>query len=239
MPIEVTTIPFEEYLSVVPHRESSEVNFKEERFALFPTIWPPPNTLFIEWTYTIDLDRELFSVDHEIHFPLSAIPDTWIRELNFSRGRKDDDDDVLIPHAIDISYPKLVVDETYIQLYEKANCSILQVDSEVSDPQFSLNSAYEGLCLELLNIFIDFNQPLFTTISSWGPEDLPFKEMALVLLFLADRYSFSLLPSSLPKEDYDIGVACPTTLSFWFAGAFVYLSKTMQFEDLQLDMFLN
>ena len=81
-PIEVITIPFEEYLSVVPLKKSPKAEFRVGGFLLSPTIWPPPNTLFIEWTYTIDLDRELFSVDHEIHFPLSAIPDTWIRELH-------------------------------------------------------------------------------------------------------------------------------------------------------------
>ena len=229
-PIEVTTIPFEEYLSVIPLKESSEADFEVREFALFPTIWPPPNTLFIEWIYTIDLDRELFSVDHEIHFPLSAIPNTWIRELNLIRGDDDDDDDhvALVPQAIDISYPKLAVDETYVQLYEKANCSILQV--EVSDFQLNVR---EGLCFELAIRFIKSNRPLFSTISSWGPEDVPFKGLAFVLLLLADHYSFSFLPltsSSTDRddEDYNVGVACPTTSSFWFAGAFVYLTTHLK-----------
>ena len=176
-PIEVTTIPFEECLSVVPLKEFSKVDHWNE-FALFPTIWPPPNTLFIEWTYTIDQDCELSSVDHEIGFPLSAIPATWIRELNLIRGKVDDDSDVSIPQAIDINFPKLAVDETHAQLYEKTNCSILQV--EVSDAQFSLNSVHEGLCFELANFFIKYNQPVFSTISSWGPEEVPFKELAFV-----------------------------------------------------------
>jgi hypothetical protein len=203
-----------------------------EEFVLFPSIWPPPNTLFIEWTYTIDLDRELFSVDHEIHFPLSEIPDTWIRELNLIRGKVDDDSDVLIPQAIDISFPKPAVNETQVQLYEKTNCSILQV--EVSDAQFSLNSVHERLYFELAKFFIKYNRPVFSTISSWGPEEVPFKELAFVLLVLADRYSFSLLPSSLPKDiDTDIGVACPTISSFWFAGAFVYLTTHLKDDALR------
>ena len=230
-PIEVTTIPFEEYLSVVPLTNFLKVDYEAEGLSLFPTIWPPPNTLFIEWTYTIDLDRELFSVDHEIHYPLSAIPNTWIREINLIRkgtdSDGDDDDDVLIRQAIDISYPKPAVDETYVQLYEKANCSLLQV--EVSDAQSSLNSVHEGLCFELAKIFIESNEFVFKKISSWGPEDVPFKELAFVLLLLSDRYSFSLLPPSLTeKAGYDIGIACPTTSSFWFAGAFVYLTTHLR-----------
>lgn len=231
--LEVTTIPFEEYLSVVPFKEYSKVNldFEGKRFYLFPSIWPPSNTLLIEWTYTIDLDRELFSVDHQIHFPLSAIPDTWIREINLIRRLGDDDDDdddddlMLVRQAIDISYPKLAADETYVQLYEKANCSIFQVE----ESDYNFNSAYEGLCFELTNIFIEFIRPLFSSISSWGPEDVPFKELAFVLLLLADRYSFSLLPSSSPYDyEMPVGVAYPTTSSFWFAGAFVYLTTHLK-----------
>ena len=232
-PIEVATIPFEEYLSVVPLKESSKVDldFEGGEFALFPSIWPPPNTLFIQWTYTIDLDRELFSVNHKVHFSLSTIPDTWIREVNLILGEIDDGDDdddvVLIPQAIDISYPKLAVDENYIQLYEKAKCSIFQV--EESHTQLNLNSAYEGLCFELAKSFAEFIQPLFPAISSWGPGDVPFKELAFALLLLADRYSFSLLPSSSPdEEDYDMGVAYPSTSSFWFAGTFVYLTTHLK-----------
>ena len=245
-PIVVTSVPFEEDLTVFPlGAVESGVDFEERGFELFPSIWPPPNTLFIEWTYTIDLDRELFSVDHEIHFPLSAIPDTWIRELNLIRGgdSEDDDDDndgvVIIPQAIDISYPKLAVDETYVELYKKANCSILQI--EVSDTRFSLNSVYEGLCFELTKAFIDstFKGSYFSksTFFSWGPEDVPFKQLAFAFLLLADRYSFSLSPFSssgendggtAEKNDNEIGVACPTSSSFWFAGIFVYLTTHLK-----------
>ena len=135
---------------------------------------------------------------------------------------------MLIIQAIDVSYPKLAVDETHVQLYEKANCSILQV--EVSDARFSLNSVHEGLCFELAKIFINHNWPVFSTISSWGPEDVPFKELAFILLLLADRYSFSLVPSSRPDDEgaNEKGVACPTTSSFWFAGAFVYLTTHLK-----------
>jgi hypothetical protein len=245
-PIEVTTIPFEEYLTVFPLGAGNPgVNYEEMGFTLFPSIWPPPNTLFIEWTYTIDLDRELFSVDHVIHFRLSAIPDTWIREINMIRRDDDDPDDddelVLIPQAIDI-IPKLAVDENYIQLYEKANCSILQVEV-LSDTQFSLTSVYEGLCLELVKNFMELNTELFSfrpkIISTWGPEDVRFKELAFVLLLLVDRHSFSILPLSSPGEDdyktadendYETGVACPATSSFWFAGTFVYLTAHLKDE---------
>lgn len=85
---------------------------------------------------------------------------------------------------------------------------------------------------ELAKFFIRHNRSVFSTISSWGPEDILFKELAFISLLFADRYSFSLLPLPTPdeedEEDTDKGVACPTTSSFWFAGAFVYLTTHLE-----------
>ena len=39
-----------------------------------PTYKPGMNDLWIEWTYTIDLDREVFSVDSGAHFHLRQMP---------------------------------------------------------------------------------------------------------------------------------------------------------------------
>lgn len=40
------------------------------------------NDLLIEWTYTIDLDREIFSIDNGCHFKLNKIPKyTWAEAL--------------------------------------------------------------------------------------------------------------------------------------------------------------
>ena len=55
------------------------------------------------------------------------------------------------------------------------------------------------------------------------------KELAFVLLLLADRYSFSLLPSASPdEEDHDMGLAYPSTSSYWFAGVFIYLTTHLK-----------
>jgi hypothetical protein len=58
--------------------------------------------------------------------------------------------------------------------------------------------------------------------------------LAFVLLLLVDRYSFSILPKSSPGEDdYETGVACPATSSFWFAGTFVYLTTHLKDEAVR------
>lgn len=47
------------------------------------------NDLWIQWTYTIDLDREIFSVDNGGHFKLNRIPrDVWIEALAIDSDNK-------------------------------------------------------------------------------------------------------------------------------------------------------
>lgn len=49
------------------------------------------NDLFIEFTYTLDLDREVFSVDDAAHFNLSKIPrgEQWIKYVDVDdEGRR-------------------------------------------------------------------------------------------------------------------------------------------------------
>ncbi|KAI9038050.1 uncharacterized protein KD926_011288 [Aspergillus affinis] len=43
-------------------------------------VMPDAEIWFIEWTYTLDLDREVFTVDNVLHFKLTKIPryDRWI-----------------------------------------------------------------------------------------------------------------------------------------------------------------
>lgn len=60
--------------------------------------WPPTQIVpyfgrivILEWTYTIDLDREVLSVDTSAHFKLSKIPRTnaWVKYLALDkRGRR-------------------------------------------------------------------------------------------------------------------------------------------------------
>ena len=48
-----------------------------------PIFFAPLNDLWIEWVYTFDLEKEIFTVDNGAHFKLDKIPrnDTWIEAL--------------------------------------------------------------------------------------------------------------------------------------------------------------
>jgi hypothetical protein len=64
----------------------------DDRLHLLPsTLCSTGRDLFIEWTYTIDLDREIFSVDMWIRFSMKEIPrDQWIKGFQINdAGRKE------------------------------------------------------------------------------------------------------------------------------------------------------
>ena len=47
-----------------------------------PSLLAPLNDLYIEWIYTVDLDREIFSVNNGAHFKLDQVPHIdWISSL--------------------------------------------------------------------------------------------------------------------------------------------------------------
>ena len=52
-------------------------NSLDDRLNKLPAFFSPTNNLFIEWSYVIDLDLDVFSVDMGAHFWLQKIPGAW------------------------------------------------------------------------------------------------------------------------------------------------------------------
>ena len=65
--------------------------------SMLPCYRPGFNDLFIEWMYTVDLDREIFSIDSVCHFKLNKIPkDDWIGVIAYD----DDGGKFIRPHLV-------------------------------------------------------------------------------------------------------------------------------------------
>ena len=72
---------YEEFLSVQPgiEKPTESPEFMQHQF---PSSLAPLNDTFIEWIYTVDLDREIFSVNNGAHFKLEQVPHIdWIKSL--------------------------------------------------------------------------------------------------------------------------------------------------------------
>ena len=62
---------YKDFLSVKPGNEiATKTNLPDFMLAKRPSLFPPLDEGRIEWIYTVDLDREIFSVSNEHHFKL-------------------------------------------------------------------------------------------------------------------------------------------------------------------------
>lgn len=93
-----------------------------------PSYRPIFNDIMIEWIYVIDLDREIFSIDHGAHLKLEIVPRLgWINALA-STGNGDR---LLLPDlSPECATTSLVVnsdspDEDLLRTYEALNIEIV------------------------------------------------------------------------------------------------------------------
>ena len=176
-----------------------------------PSYIPEFNDLLIEWVYVIDLDREIFSVDHGAHFQLDNIPrHGWINALD----RTDVLDKTYNGHRLvlpsllpDNTVTSLVVrpdspDVNLIRQYEKLDIKIVTPDGIKG---FHPARRHEPLfCARIFQIFQRTQERVLAHfLLGWKPDDFAFREIAFTILCLASgRQNVSLVGiSRLADED--------------------------------------
>ena len=89
-------ISYEDFLSVKPgNKVTNDVpDFMLEQL---PSSFTPLNEECLDWIYTVDLDREIFSVNNEDHFKLEQVPHIeWMDAI----GRASLVDQVSLPNPV-------------------------------------------------------------------------------------------------------------------------------------------
>ena len=139
---------------------------------------------WIEWTYTIDLDREVFSVNSGAHFTLNEIPGVWIESLSSDIiGNM-----FLLPQLIPAeSVATLVLDPpSFASSAHHLNLRMRLVKPK--NPDQPLHSYLPGTRLRwmLFNIIqASQRSDLSVALLGWHAQDLPFREFAFFILCLA------------------------------------------------------
>ena len=161
-----------------------------------PSYMPNFNDKFIEWVYVIDLDREIFSVDHGAHFKLGNIPRSgWIDALykTYKEHR------LVLPDLLpDNAVTSLVVtpdppDVQLMRLYEELDIEIVTSDGING---FHPAQRHEPLfCARIFQIFQRTQeQVLAHLLLGWKPDDFAFRELAFTIVCLASgRQNVSLV----------------------------------------------
>ncbi|KAL8938607.1 MAG: hypothetical protein Q9211_003132, partial [Gyalolechia sp. 1 TL-2023] len=152
----------------------------DARLEKFPT---PFLDLSIDFTYTFDLDHEVFSIDNSAHFHLQHIPrnSKWIDAVcldDFNRR---------------FVHPRLTTEESLASLAVD-NHTLLRTDcrdwktlptKEVT-AKANCEDVSSHLRLMLFDVFEDSQVPdLNVTLLSWTADDLLFRELAFFILCLA------------------------------------------------------
>ena len=153
--------------------------------------------LMIEWTYLIDLDREVFAVNSWIFFDLWDIPrERWIEAFEYDCGDRWVFSFDLVPEASDGLEPRRyfgdAADErdNYCAMYRLYESSVVQAisDCDLSSPSYLRQIvaviAFEELCQRHASGFRD-------SLLGWGHDSFAFREMAFAILsFAAGRFYF-------------------------------------------------
>ena len=171
-----------------------------------PSYIPRFNDIFIEWVYVIDLDREIFSVDHGAHFKMGEIPKTrWMHAL----AKTYNGDRLLLPDLLpDDAITSLAIkpDRPNVQsnrFYEALDINIV---SAKGISGFHPNRRQEPLlCTRIFQVFQRTQlQVLATFLLGWKPEDFPFREVAFTILCLASGRENVLLVQKTRLADDDV-----------------------------------
>lgn len=159
------------------------------------------NDIWIQWIYTINLDREIFSVNNSAHFHLNQIPAGWSQALfTDNTGHKF----LLQQHVPTESIATLALDPpeytTFIE-YEKLQTRLVKSKS------LDLIPHVIGPRLRWM-LFKSFQQTkqadLSASLLDWQVQDLPFRELAFFILCLAaGGENLSLIDHRRVKKPYD------------------------------------
>lgn len=162
----------------------------------------------IEWSYTIDLDQEVFSVDNGAHFRLKNMPrnDEWIKALfHDSQGNR-----FLLPHLVPAdSVATLALEPPSLENstpYEKLQTRLVKPKS--LDHISPSHLTGQRLRWMLFN-FIQRSQQrdLSATLLTWQAQDLPFRELVFFILCLAIGGQYlALVDQRRVKDPYGKGL---------------------------------
>ena len=159
----------------------------------FPSYVPEFNDLFYEWMYVVDLDREVFTVDHAVHFKLDKIlRHDWANSL----GVSDSEERILLPCFV----PKQSITDLLLRLdppaaenlrmYTDLNAKIVTA-RDIKDFPPSLR---HGPIL-YARIFQMYQRQQKSVLShlllGWEPSELHFREMVYAILCFASAGSSS------------------------------------------------
>ncbi|PLB55128.1 hypothetical protein P170DRAFT_33011 [Aspergillus steynii IBT 23096] len=164
-------------------------------------IVPELQNFDIEWTYTLDLDRELFTVDKALHFKLTKIPrfGRWMKYIGEDGHRR---------RAFKKYTPEEIIgDVAYMpQINRPSQNRYRDLDPEVASPRSLVPDSKEAATHReaLFGMIFSYTQGRYfslldQSLPEWNPSDFIFRELAFAFLSIAAGELGFEEPSSLNR----------------------------------------
>ncbi|KAJ5718929.1 uncharacterized protein N7483_010011 [Penicillium malachiteum] len=154
-----------------------------------PTEIPRLNNIFIEYIYVIDLDQEVLTMNHSIHWKLNNIPrdDLWMKAIKNS-----------------IYYGEHTVSPDICPEEHLASVALelpeakweFEYDFRMVNPRTSINEPRKVFLTQVLaSILSEYELELIQLGRRWAPDSFPFRELIFAIVSIASGASkFSCLP---------------------------------------------
>lgn len=176
--------------------------------ARLPTaLFDPGDHRWVDWTYLVDLDRELFCVKNWIVFDLWNVPcDRWIQALGCDDQGHEVFDFGLCPEALrSIALPSYFPKETgerdtYRRIYHEYQPTALELVAVHS--QIWQQSTGQVLAMAVFEIFTNsLELPFWDYLSGYCHNGFAFREIAFAILSLAaGNFTFDMPDQFYGKE---------------------------------------
>ncbi|KAL4933902.1 uncharacterized protein BDV17DRAFT_286706 [Aspergillus undulatus] len=196
------SIQYENDVLCVPPKfcQPSAVISDKERFsrsyhALDDRLWGPPTQalllasdgdIFIEWTYTIDLDRELFVVDRAAVFNLRNLPNhpNWYKFLGSDQHRRRVLKTGTPPALVGLLPNTIEVDSNARERYNSFKVEVKF--PEVIESLESINPSRVALLIRAISAVCHKYRHLIDGFyQEWTANSFPFREIAFAILSIA------------------------------------------------------
>ncbi|PYH42134.1 uncharacterized protein BP01DRAFT_418233 [Aspergillus saccharolyticus JOP 1030-1] len=139
-----------------------------------------------EWVYTLDLDREIFSIDHAVHFHLHKVSSepNWIMYLGKDARRRRAPAKCTPPYLLADPVFRPTVNDASTAAFERLNVKTVRPESfHVAQTFSSLREAF--LMETFRQIHAEYRGLLDMSYLEWAPTDFTFREIAYAILSLA------------------------------------------------------
>ncbi|KAJ5719034.1 hypothetical protein N7493_007489 [Penicillium malachiteum] len=158
-----------------------------------PTEIPRLNNIFIEFIYVVDLDREVLTMNHSIHWKLNNIPredDQWLKGIKNS-----------IYYGEHTVSPDICPEEHLVSValeLPEAKWEF-EYDFRMVNPINSIHEPRKAFLTQALaSIMSEYEMELIQLGRGWAPDSFPFRELIFAIVSTASGESTFF---SLPKQN--------------------------------------